>query len=258
MRLDGHEPPNSLILSAVEPAPIFRRIVTSDLYYSGMKKSIKNISHKNIDTLSDGVFSIALTLLGIEVVALVPELTHSGDVLTALVDHLPTFLGFFIGFVVLFSWWYEYHTTSQYVVGTNAMIVWSHGFTLLWVALMPFAVAMLAETFNTADFKWGMLFFTICLFGQYWTRILVSIPGLLTSRSVDITWTEDSPLDPKQLQKYLVVFNSVFASLGIITLIVSMIYPWVALGICGLVILYSINPVASMNRVVRQLQKPSK
>jgi hypothetical protein len=52
---------------------------------------------------------------------------------------------------------------------------------------------------------------------------------------------------------YLFVFNSVFASLGIITLIVSMIYPWVALGICGLVILYSINPVASMNRVVRQL-----
>ena len=52
---------------------------------------------------------------------------------------------------------------------------------------------------------------------------------------------------------YLVVFNSVFASLGIITLIVSMIYPWVALGICGLVTLYSINPVASMNRVVRQL-----
>lgn len=227
-------------------------------YYSVMNKSIKNISHKNIDTLSDGVFSIALTLLGIEVVALVPELTHSGDVLTALVEHLPTFLGFFIGFVVLFSWWYEYHVSGQYVVGTNVMIVWVHGFTLLWVALMPFAVAMLAETLNTDDFKWGMLFFTICLFGQYWTKILVSIPGMLTKGKLDVTWTEDFPLDPKQLQKYLVIFNSIFALLGIITVIVSMVYPWVALGICGLVILNSINPVASMDRMIRQMGKTKK
>ncbi|MEI8231323.1 MAG: TMEM175 family protein, partial [Actinomycetes bacterium] len=80
-----------------------------------MTKSIKDISHKAIDTLSDGVFSIALTLLGIDVVALVPKLTHSGDVLGSLIEHLPTFLAFFLGFVVLFSWWYAYHVSGQYV-----------------------------------------------------------------------------------------------------------------------------------------------
>lgn len=220
-----------------------------------MTKSIKDISHKAIDTLSDGVFSIALTLLGIDVVALVPKLTHSGDVLGSLIEHLPTFLAFFLGFVVLFSWWYSYHVSGQYVVGTNVQIVWIHGFTMLWVALMPFAVAMLAETLNTDDRKWGILFFTICLFGQYWTTILVSISGMITRGTLDVTWTDDFPLDQKALKKYLVVMNSVFAFIGIITAIISMIYPWVALGICGLVILNSINPVGSMTRMIRQSVK---
>lgn len=223
-----------------------------------MTKSIKDISHKAIDTLSDGVFSIALTLLGIDVVALVPKLTHSGDVLGSLIEHLPTFLAFFLGFVVLFSWWYAYHVSGQYVVGTNVQIVWIHGFTMLWVALMPFAVAMLAETLNTDDRKWGILFFTICLFGQYWTTILVSIPGMITRGTFDVTWTDDFPLDQKALKKYLVVLNSVFALIGIITAIISMIYPWVALGICGLVILNSINPVSSMEKFVRQMQRSKK
>ncbi len=223
-----------------------------------MTKSIKDISHKAIDTLSDGVFSIALTLLGIDVVALVPKLTHSGDVLGSLIEHLPTFLAFFLGFVVLFSWWYGYHVSGQYVVGTNVQIVWIHGFIMLWVALMPFAVAMLAETLNTDDRKWGILFFTICLFGQYWTTILVSIPGMIAKGNLDVTWTDDFPLDSKALKKYLVIMNSVFAFIGIITAIISMIYPLVALGICGLVILNSINPVSSTARFVRQVQKSKK
>ena len=35
----------------------------------------KNINHKLIDSLSDGVFSIALTLLGLDVVALVSKMS---------------------------------------------------------------------------------------------------------------------------------------------------------------------------------------
>ena len=40
-----------------------------------MEMKLKNISHKLIDTLSDGVFSIALTLLGLDVVGLVHKLS---------------------------------------------------------------------------------------------------------------------------------------------------------------------------------------
>ena len=42
---------------------------------SSMELKMKHISHKLIDSLSDGVFSIALTLLGLNVVALVPDIS---------------------------------------------------------------------------------------------------------------------------------------------------------------------------------------
>ena len=84
-----------------------------------MSKQIKHISHKLIDTLSDGVFSIALTLLGLDVVGLVHKISESEDFNGAMFDNWPTFLAYVLGFVVLFSWWYQYHVTSQYVVGTN-------------------------------------------------------------------------------------------------------------------------------------------
>ena len=95
-----------------------------------MEQKIKHISHKLIDSLSDGVFSIALTLLGLDVVALVPKISESEDFNAELFHHWPTFLAYAVGFVVLFSWWYQYHVTGQYVVGTTAMTVWNHGLTM--------------------------------------------------------------------------------------------------------------------------------
>ena len=103
-----------------------------------MEIKAKHISHKLIDSLSDGVFSVALTLLGFNVVSLVPELTKSEDLNAALGQEWPTFLAYIVGFVVLISMWYYYHMGGQYVEGTNAWIVWNHAVTLLWVSLMPF------------------------------------------------------------------------------------------------------------------------
>ena len=124
-----------------------------------MAKQMKHISHKLIDTLSDGVFSIALTLLGLDVVGLVHKFSESDDFNGAMLDHWPTFIAYVLGFVVLFTQWYVYHVTCQYVVGSTAMIVWNHGLTMAWVALMPFGVAILAENLNTTNMKWGVFYF---------------------------------------------------------------------------------------------------
>jgi uncharacterized membrane protein len=144
-----------------------------------MAMQMKHISHKLIDTLSDGVFSIALTLLGLDVLSLAHGISKSEDFNGAIFEHWPTFFAYALSFFVLFSWWYQYHVTSQYVVGTNAFIVWNHGLTLGWVALMPFGAAILAENLNTPNMKWGVFYFGICLFGQYWTasiqRLVVSL-----------------------------------------------------------------------------------
>jgi uncharacterized membrane protein len=223
-----------------------------------MAKRIKHISHKLIDTLSDGVFSIALTLLGLDVVGLVHKISESEDFNGAMFENWPTFLAYVLGFVVLFSWWYQYHVTSQYVVGTTAMIVWNHGLTMAWVALMPFGVALLAENLNTPNMKWGVFYFGICLFGQYWTITFQRIVVGIFKGDTSITWTEDFFLADKSKEeqnKALIIFNGFPAVLGIILVLLCLVNPWVALAGYAFYVLTTVNPVKSLNRLLPTLSK---
>jgi uncharacterized membrane protein len=223
-----------------------------------MELRIKHISHKLIDTLSDGVFSIALTLLGLDVVGLVHKISESEDFNATLFEQWPTFLAYVLGFFVLFSWWYQYHVTSQYVVGTNATIVWNHGLTMAWVALMPFGVALLAENLNTPNMKWGVFYFGICLFGQYWTASIQRVIVLIFKGDTSITWTEDFFLTNKSREyqnKALLMFNGFPALLGIILVALCLFNSWVALAGYVFYIFTLANPVKSLNRLIPTLTK---
>jgi uncharacterized membrane protein len=223
-----------------------------------MAKRIKHISHKLIDTLSDGVFSIALTLLGLDVVGLVHKISESEDFNGAMFENWPTFLAYVLGFVVLFSWWYQYHVTSQYVVGTTAMIVWNHGLTMAWVALMPFGVALLAENLNTPNMKWGVFYFGICLFGQYWTITIQRIVVGIFKGDTSITLTEDFFLADKSREeqnKAFIIFNGFPAVLGIILVSLCLVNPWIALAGYALYVLTTINPVKNLNSLLPTLSK---
>ena len=223
-----------------------------------MDIKVKHISHKLIDSLSDGVFSIALTLLGLDVVGLVHGISESEDFNATLFSHWPTFLAYFLGFFVLLAWWYNYHVTSQYVVGTNTFIVWNHGITLGWVALMPFGVAILAENLNTPNMKWGVFYFGICLFGQYWTASIQRIFLLIIKGDVTINWTDDFILTGKSREyqnKALLIFNGFPALLGIVLVATCLLNSWVALAGYVLYIFTLANPVKSLNRLLPTLTK---
>jgi uncharacterized membrane protein len=226
-----------------------------------MEQKIKHISHKLIDSLSDGVFSIALTLLGLDVVALVPKISESEDFNAELFHHWPTFLAYAVGFVVLFSWWYQYHVTGQYVVGTTAMTVWNHGLTMAWVALMPFGVALLAENLNTPNMEWGVFYFGVCLFGSAWTLIIQRIVVQIFKGDTSVTFTDDFVLagfPHKEQQKFLIIFQAIPAVGGIVLVSLSFINPWLALAGYMLHILSLGNPVNSLSRMAPMMLRLSK
>ena len=213
----------------------------------------KHISHKLIDSLSDGVFSIALTLLGLDVVGLVHDISKSEDFNAALFSHWPTFLAYFLGFFVLLTWWYNYHVTGQYVVGTSAFIVWNHGITMAWVALMPFGVAILAENLNTPNMKWGVFYFGIALFGQYWSWLLQWTLTKLFRGNHEITFTEDfilSQVSSQERNKFLFLFNLGPALIGLVLGSLSLLNPWLALAGYTLFVATLVNPVNTLNKFV--------
>lgn len=226
-----------------------------------MDFKIKHISHKLIDSLSDGVFSIALTLLGLDVVALVHEISESEDFNATLFENWPTFLAYVLGFVVLFSWWYQYHVTGQYVAGTNAMIVWNHGLTMAWVALMPFGVALLAENLNTPNMKWGVFYFGVCLFGQNWTVTIQRLIVGIFKGDTSVNFTDDfilASFSPKERDRFLIIFNAIPAVIGLILVPICLINPWIALAGYMIHILTIGNPVKSLNSLTPMLLKMKK
>ncbi len=217
-----------------------------------MDLKFKNISHKLIDSLSDGVYSIALTLLGLNVVESVPEISHSENINAAFLEHWPTFFSYALGFIVLFSSWYQYHVISQYTRNTNAWVVWNHGLSMAWVALLPFGVALLSQNLNTSNRSWGVFYFGICLFGTVWTNWTFFA---FVKFKAPIEYTEDLPLPAEDMRRATKIFLSVAALMGAILVPLSLVNPWIALIGYGIFVGSSVRPIESFNKMVPVLTK---
>jgi uncharacterized membrane protein len=205
---------------------------------------MKHIAHRHIDSLSDGVFSIALTLLGLDVLSLARDLAHAEDLNGALFGHWPVFFAYALGFFVLYAMWYSYHATSQYVISTNAWVVWQHGLVMAIVALVPFTTALLAESLNTPNMTWGVFYFGVTVFGNQWTNALLSLP---MRGNAPIFFSEDFPIEQADQAKALMFFNITQSLIGLVLVLTALVNPWIAL--CGYILHLAgqANPVRMLN-----------
>ena len=126
-----------------------------------------------VNALSDGVFSITLTLLTFDVVA---AATGGADGV-ALDQHLrqqwPTLIAYAIGFLTILVCWINHHLVYGYVHRSDAGLLWINGVQLAFVALVPFPTAVLAEHITgdsqdrrTALLWYGAMFFLIA--ASFW------------------------------------------------------------------------------------------
>ncbi|MFI5142582.1 MAG: TMEM175 family protein [Thermoanaerobaculales bacterium] len=95
---------------------------------------------------SDAVFAIAITLLVIELK--LPPLAHGSserDLGLALLSILPQLIGFVISFFLIGQTWIEHHRIGRLLTGFDLGMLWWNLLLLFFVALMPFATAVLSE-----------------------------------------------------------------------------------------------------------------
>ena len=91
---------------------------------------------------SDAVFAIAITLLIIDIK--VPEIQNDLTefaVLKAVGKLLPKFIGFFLSFLVIGSFWTGHHRMSGFLCNYTRRLLWLNLFFLLAIVLMPFSTA---------------------------------------------------------------------------------------------------------------------
>jgi uncharacterized membrane protein len=105
---------------------------------------------------SDAVFAIAMTLLVIDVK--LPRVHHLSDgaLAQALVDLLPTYVGFLSSFLVIARFWAAHHELFGMLDRSDGRLLWSNLFLLLTIAFLPFPTAVLSEY---VQLRVGMCFY---------------------------------------------------------------------------------------------------
>lgn len=104
-----------------------------------------------IALFSDAVFAIAITLLIIEIK--VPVIgneheTFSKEFWHSMAEMMPEFVGFFISFIVIGSFWRAHHAIFGFVTDYNRKLIGLNTWFLFSIVCMPFTTGIMSRYMN--------------------------------------------------------------------------------------------------------------
>jgi uncharacterized membrane protein len=155
-----------------------------------------------------------------------------------------------MGFFVLYAIWYQYHVMAQFAGRPNALMVWQHGVVLLFATLIPFGAALLGENLNTPNAPSAVFWFGVLIFAE--APIQVILFAALRIQG-DLPVTDDSPFSGETYARLGTLMNIVVTIYGLVSVLVALVAPWIALALYALYLLSKVNPVTSFNRLIPRL-----
>ncbi len=151
-------------------------------------------STERIESLADGIFGFAMTLLVLNL-ALPGDVEPTGELLSKLLlGQIRNFYTYILSFLLLGSLWATHHRQHHFIIRTDVAHVWINIFMLMFVALIPFTTTLLSDFGNTvlAEFLFavnllvlGMLFLVNWLHATRYHRLIDD--GLDADVIVDMT-----------------------------------------------------------------------
>jgi uncharacterized membrane protein len=96
-----------------------------------------------LETFSDGVFAIAITLLVLEI--RVPHVEEGESLVVALLGLWPSYLGYAVSFLQIGVIWANHHNRFRLLGRSDHVLLFLNILFLLCVAFIPFPTALLAE-----------------------------------------------------------------------------------------------------------------
>lgn len=115
-----------------------------------------------VETLVDGIFAIAMTLLVLNIT--IPQLTSpisNLDLQNILFGLVPKLFVYALSFILLAIFWRINHSQFYYIKRFSQTLMWITVIWLLFVALVPFSTSLVGEY---GDLTSAELFFTINIF----------------------------------------------------------------------------------------------
>jgi uncharacterized membrane protein len=113
-----------------------------------------------IETFSDGVFCIAITLLSIEIGVEVHGAITNESLTHALLAKWPLYLAYITSFINILLSWIGHHSLFKMFRQSDNSIMITNGILLMLVALVPFPTKTLGEYLLTGGFQTAVIFYT--------------------------------------------------------------------------------------------------
>jgi uncharacterized membrane protein len=124
---------------------------------------------KRLETLVDGIFAIAMTLLvlGLAVPTIHPPITNA-SVEAAIINLLPNFISLVVSFVLLGVFWKIHHRIFKQINVMNGTLLWINLIWLLFIVLVPFSASLTGDygqvTISNVIFNINMLGIAVLLY----------------------------------------------------------------------------------------------
>src|SRR6187549_1393686 len=97
-----------------------------------------------LETLTDGVFAIVMTLLVFDLRPPNPAyVSDEAAMMREIAQLLPSFASYLISFIILGVYWVGHHSQFQYIRRGDQMLLWLNIVFLMCVALVPFSAGLM-------------------------------------------------------------------------------------------------------------------
>jgi uncharacterized membrane protein len=107
---------------------------------------VSEMSTGRIQAFSDGVFSIVVTLLVLEIhVPYVTGPNVSVELAHNLFDMMPKFFSYALSFAIVCIWWVAHHHLFDVLRKSDRGLLWFNSLFLFWLAFIPFPTALLGD-----------------------------------------------------------------------------------------------------------------
>lgn len=173
------------------------------------------ISTKRIETLVDGIFAIAMTLLVLNIHLPDPSGVWTNSMVWGVIwGQVSNLLVYALSFVILANFWIIHHRGFDHIKRADSGFLWINVFWLLFVALVPFSTSLMGDFGSTVP---AALFFNLNLF-------IIGLLSFFIRRYVIERELADEILEP-QVVSHIYIITLVFPALAGCAVLLSLFAP---------------------------------
>ncbi|MFS8082464.1 MAG: TMEM175 family protein [Ginsengibacter sp.] len=156
-------------------------------------KEHKEKETARLEAFSDGIFSVAITLLALEIGIKEYEGATNGNLWQRILDNWPEYFTFFNSFATVLLIWMGHHKIFNRVWKTNRAIILLNGLLLLFVALFPFPTKTVGAFIGTGAVNTAVAFYAgftglivVCML--FLNLSIIKNPNLLIKKETSLPW----------------------------------------------------------------------